>query len=284
MGARDHQEDEMPARKIKRKAAADTGIGVRGEALAAADGAAAATMSEAAMGAAAVTSGEGEAAAAATFSALSGAAARRGARDAAEGAAALSMADEVAAGGELAAALSTDDFRRGMELAGIAGQVQVAAELLHGVRQPTLAAFLGRTSRQLRVLAVDALSRATEGAIVAHGAEHLAGELAALGLTEMGEGRDEYAKSDALGAASAEMAAAAVRSAAVGAAELAAAKTMGGMAQALANDGADRAAGARRARPGPPGKAASAATPRAPKPATRATSKRAGRKPSKPKK
>jgi hypothetical protein len=168
------------------------------------------------VGAADGTRGEDEAAAAAAFSALSDAAARRGARDAAEGAAALSMSDEVAAGGERAAALSTDEFRRGMELAGIAGQVQVAAELLHGVRQPTLAAFLGRTSHQLRVLAMDSLSRATEGAIVAHGAEHLAGELAALGLTEMGEGRHEYATSEALGAASAEMAAAAVRSAAEG--------------------------------------------------------------------
>jgi hypothetical protein len=38
-----------------------------------------------------------------------------------------------------------------MELAGIAGQVQVAAELLHGVRQPTLAAFLGRTSHSCAV-------------------------------------------------------------------------------------------------------------------------------------
>jgi len=244
----------MPARKTKGETAADTGAKVRAEEQAAADGAAAATVREAAVGAADVTRGEDEAAAAAAFSALSDAAARRGARDAAEGAAALSMADEVAAGGELAAALSTDDFRRGMELAGIAGQVWVAAELVQGVRQPTLAAFLGRTSQQLRSLAVDALSRATEGAIVAHGAEHLAGELAALGLTEMGEGRHEYATSEALGAASAEMAAAAVRSAAAGAAELAAAKAMGGMAQALANDGADRAAGARGADQGPPGK------------------------------
>jgi hypothetical protein len=193
---------------------------------------------------------------------------------------AFSMAGEVAAGGELAAALSTDEFRRGMELAGIAGQVQVAAELLQGIRQATLAAFLGRTSYQLRALAADALSRATEGAIAAHGAEHLAGELAALGLTEMDEGRAEYATSEALGAASAEMAAAAVRSAAAGAAELAAAKAMGAMAPALASDGANRAAVARGSR----GKAATRANPRAPKRGTRAASKRAPRKPSKPNK
>jgi hypothetical protein len=274
----------MPARKTKGKVAADTGTGVRAEQMAAADNAAAATLSEAAVGAADATRGDVEAAAAATFSALSDAAARRGARDAAEGAAVLSMADEVAAGGELAASLSTDEFRRGMELAGIAGQVQVAAELLQGVRQPTLAAFLGQTSHQLRGLSVDALSRATEGAIVAHGAEHLAGELTALGLTEVGEGRTEYATSEALGAASAEMAAAAVRSAAAGAAKLAAAKAMSGMAQAPANDSADRAAGTRGADQGPPGKASLAATPRSPKRATRPAPKRAARKPSKPKK
>ncbi len=98
------------------------------------------------------------------------------------------MAEEVAAGGALAAALGTDEFRRGMELAGIAGQVQVVAELLGGVGQPTLAAFLGRTSHQLRALSVDALQRATEDVIVAHGAEHVAGELAALGLSEVGAG------------------------------------------------------------------------------------------------
>jgi hypothetical protein len=196
----------MPARKTKATAEADAGPEVRSDELAAADSAAAASVVEATVGAADVTRGEDEAAVAATYSALSEAAAQRGSRDAAQGAATLSMADEVAAGGEVAAALSSDEFRRGMELAGIAGQVQVAAELLGGVGQPTLAAFLARTSHQLRGLAVDALGRATEGAVVAHGAEHLAGQLAALGLTEMGDGRDEYATSAALGVASAEMA------------------------------------------------------------------------------
>ena len=200
------------------------------------------------MGGAAVTRSEDEAAGAVTLSALSDAAAQRGARDAAEGAATLSMAEEVAAGGALAAALGTDEFRRGMELAGIAGQVQVVAELLYGLGQPTLAAFLGRTSHQLRALSVDALARATEDVVVAYGAEHAAGELAALGLREEGEGRDEYATSEALGAASVEMAAAAVRSAAAGAAELAAATAMGGLAEALATDGAADAPGAERER------------------------------------
>ena len=272
----------MPARKTKGKVATGPGAKVRAGELAAADAAAAATLGEAAVGAADVTHGEDEAAAAATYSALSDAAARRGARDAAEGAATLEMADEVAAGGALAAALSTDEFRRGMELAGIAGQVRVAADLVQGVGQPTLAAFLGRTSHQLRVLATEALGRATEGALAAHGAEHLAGELAALGRTEMGEGRAEYATSDALGAASAEMAAAAVRSAAAGAAELAAATAMGGMAQALAHDGAERVAGAGAVDQGPRVKAT--ATRHAPKPATIAAAKPALRKPSRPRK
>ena len=123
----------MPPRKTKETAAADTGTKVRAEKLAAADRAAAALVSEAAVGLADVTRGEDEAAAATTLSVLGDAAAQRGARDAAEGAADLSMADELAAGGELATALSTDEFRRGMERADIAGQVQVAAVLLHGV-------------------------------------------------------------------------------------------------------------------------------------------------------
>lgn len=262
----------MPARNTKRKSTADAEREVRAEELAAADSAVAAATIETVAGAVDVTRGEQEAASAAAFSASSDAAARRGERDAAQGAAVLSIADRVAAGGELAEALSSDEFRRGMELAGIAGQVQVAADLLQGRGQPTLAAFLGRTSHQLRVLAVEALGRATEGAIAARGAEHLAGELAALGLTEMGEGRDEYATSQALGAASADMAAAAVRSAAAGAAELAAAKSMDGMAEALASDSAHRAAHARGADQG-----------RAPKPATRAAAKRAPRNPAKPK-
>ena len=191
----------------------------------------------------------------------------------------LAMAEEVAAGGALAAALGTDEFQRGMELAGIAGQVQVVAELLHGRGQPTLAAFLGRTSHQLRALSVDALQRATEDVVVAHGAEHVAGELAALGLSEVGAGRDEYATSEALGAASAEMAAAAVRSAAAGATELAAATAMSGLAPALATDSADLAAGAPGAGQGAPHREREGATPPAPRSTPRAASKRAPRKP-----
>jgi hypothetical protein len=57
---------------------------------------------------------------------------------------------------------------------------------------------------------------------------------------------------------------------------------MGGMAQALASEGADPAVGARGVDGGTAAKAA-AATPRAPKPARRAASKRALRKSSKPK-
>jgi hypothetical protein len=268
----------MPARKPRGKAAPVSGAKLRAAGKAAADAAAAAALSRAAAGAADVTRGEDEATIAATYSVLSDAAAQRGARDAAEGAATLDMADEIAAGGALAAAVSTEEFRRGMDLAGIAGQVQVAADLVRGVGQPTLAAFLGRTSQQLRVLATDALGRATEGALVSHGAEHLAGYLAALGRTEMGKGREEYATSDALGAASAEMVAAAVRSATRGAAELAAATAKGGMAQALADDGAERVAGAHAADEGPPRKAAAARRP--PKPATRTPAAR----PSKPRK
>jgi len=273
----------MPARKAKGKTGADSKTEIRAEELAAADNAAAAATIEIAEGAADVTRGEDEAAAAAVYSASSDAAAERGARDAAQGAATLSMADEVAAGGEFAASLSSDEFRRGMELAGIAGQVQVAAELLQGIQQRTLAAFLGRTSHQLRVLAVEALSRATEGALVAHKAGHLAGELAALGRTEMGEGRDEYARSEALGAASAEMAAAAVRAVAAGAAELAAAKAMGGMAQALVDDAPGGAVPTRGANKGRRGKASAPATLGVQKPATRPAAERAPQDPSKPK-
>jgi hypothetical protein len=90
--------------------------------------------------------------------------------------------------------------------------------------------------------------------------EHLAGDLAELGLTEMDEGRDEYATSEALGAASAEIAAVAVRSAAAGAAQLAAPKAKGGLAQALAPVGADPIAGAHRVDHGGRGKAAAPAT------------------------
>jgi hypothetical protein len=282
-GASTNVEEEMPARKTKGKTEAEARTKVREEELAAADSAAASAAIETAAGAADVTHGEDEAAAAAAYSASSDEAALRGARDAAEGAATLSMADEVAAGGELAASLSSDEFRRGMELAGIAGQIQVAAELLGGIQQRILAAFLNRTSHQLRVLAVEALGRATEGAIVAHKAEHLAVELSALGRTEMGEGRDEYARSEAFGAASAEMATAAVRAVAAGAAELAAARAMGGMANALAHDAASGPIRTRGANRGRSGKTAAAVAPRPAKPAARPAAKRASQNPSRPK-
>jgi hypothetical protein len=98
----------------------------------------------------------------------------------------------------------------------------------------------------------------------------------------MSEGRDEYASSEALGAASAKMAASAVRSVAEGAAELAAATAIEDMAEALANDSAYGTGRARRTNHGSPGKAAAAVTSPAPKPAMRPTSKRSPRKPAKP--
>lgn len=265
----------MPVRKTEQTAAAEAGGDARADELAAAVDAEAAAVVEAVEAAADVTRADDEASTAATYSALGEAAALRGTCDAAQGAATFSMAEEVAAGGEVAAALSGDEFRRGMELAGIAGQVQVVAELLQTTGQPTLAAFLGRASHQLRALAVGAIGRATEGAVVAQGAEQLAGRLAALGLTEMGEGREEYASSAALGAASAVLTAQAERSAAAGAAELGAATAMGGPAEALVTDGADHPAEAGGAGEGAPGTAAAAA---------RASSKQTPRKPAKPKK
>jgi hypothetical protein len=79
------------------------------------------------------------------------------------------------------------------------------------------------------------------------------------------------------------MAADAVRSAAAGAAELATATAMGGLAEALATEGTDHPAEAGGAEEGAPGTAA-AATARVPKQAARASSRRAARKPAKPKK
>ena len=222
----------MPVRKTKGKGAAGPGTKVRGRERAATTHAAQAAASEAASAAADLTRAEDEAAGSTAYSALSAEAEQRAVLEMAEGTAALSMADEVSATGELAAALSSDEFRRGMELAGIAGQVQVAAELVRGVGQPTLAAFLGRTSHQLRGLAADALSRATESSIVAHGADHLAGELAALGLTELDQGRGKEATAEALGVASADLAAEAVRSVAKGAADLAATTARRGIRRA----------------------------------------------------
>jgi hypothetical protein len=261
----------MPARKTKGKAGAKDERKVRAEERAAAHAAVEAATIEAAAGLADEVHAEDEVAAAVALSASAKAAAARGARDSAEGTATLSLADQVAVGGELAAALSSDEFRRGMELAGIAGQVQVAAALLRGIGQPTLASFLGRTGHQLHTLAVEALSRATEGALVAHGAEHLAGELAALGLTEIIEGREEYATSEALGVGSADMASAAVQSVATGAAELAAAQAMDGLASELASAAAAGSTHSRAA--GHVATDKGAATPRTPKPATRAKAK-----------
>jgi len=110
--------------------------------------------------------------------------------DANEGAATLSLADQVAAGGELAAALSSDEFLRARSWQASPVRYRWQRSWSGHRAATTLAAFLGRTSHQLRILALEAISRATEGAVVAQGTEHLAGELAALGLTEMGQGRE----------------------------------------------------------------------------------------------
>jgi len=151
---------------------------------AAAETAAAATLVEAAVGAADVTRGEDEAAAA-TYSALSEAAAQRVRATRPKGRHALDGRRGRRRWGKSPRPSAADEFRRGMELAGIAGQVHVAGAA-RGVGQPTLAAFLRPDeATSCASWQSDAIGRATEDALVAHGAERLAGRLAALGLSEV---------------------------------------------------------------------------------------------------
>ncbi len=155
-------------------------------------------MALAAEGAADLTSGEDSLDRADSLDALSDLATDEAVADTVRGAATLEAAEETADVSALVAAVSADNLDRGMFLASLAGQLDVASNVVELMRMPVLAAFLDVKGRQLHGLAVNEISRAMAAAALAEGMQALSDRLAAIGLCEIAEGISEIEAADAL--------------------------------------------------------------------------------------
>ena len=141
------------------------------------------TVALAAEGAADLTSGDDRSTAPSSLDALSDLATDEAVADTVRGAATLEAAEETADVSALVAAVSADNLDRGMFLASLAGQLDVACNVVELMRMPVLAAFLDVKGRQLHGLAVNEISRAMAAAALAEGMEALSDRLAAIGLS-----------------------------------------------------------------------------------------------------
>ena len=156
------------------------------------------TVGLAAIGAADVTSGVDQLDRAEDLEDLSDIATREAVADTVRGAATLEAAEETADVSALVAAVSVDNLERGMFLASLAGQLEVAGNVVEMMRMPVLASFLDVKGRQLHGLAVNEIGRAMAAAALAEGMDALSGRLAAIGLGEIAEGISEIEAADAL--------------------------------------------------------------------------------------
>ena len=182
------------------------------------------TVALAAEGAADVTSGLDQLDRAQSLEALSDLAADEAVADTVRGAATLEAAEETADLSALVAAVSADNLDRGMFLASLSGQLDVASNVVALMRMPVLSSFLTAKGRQLRGLAVNEIGRAMAAAALSEGMDSLSGRLAAIGLSEIAEGISELEAADELLDARDDAVSSGMDAAASGVAELSAAQ------------------------------------------------------------
>jgi hypothetical protein len=77
---------------------------------------------------------------------------------------------------------------RAMELAAVAGQLHVAADIVSAREMPVLAAFLEDKGNLLRVFAVDAVKRAGAGRVLAQAMAETSEKVGDMGANEVAEG------------------------------------------------------------------------------------------------
>jgi hypothetical protein len=144
----------------------------------------------------------------------------KGVVDAVEGEQTLEAAGEVNTLARMARSLSALDLDRGMILAGMSGEMTVAADVVHLIGMPVLTAFLRRKSGQLRGLAVNEIGRAMAAAAASDELTDLRDQLASLGLAEVAEGMTEIVRGGELEEAAGRIAVAGAERAATGRVEL----------------------------------------------------------------
>ena len=153
------------------------------------------------------------------------------------GSAVVMAAENVELAGALIGIMGAEDLAFSMELAGVAGQLKVAGDVVGKSDMPIMAAFLAEKSELLSQLATDNIFQAAalRGVALALGETGL--DLSDAGVEEMAEGATRLAVSRGMAVGSEVLAVAGAAEVAEGIAELAAADVLDEAAKDAAADG-----------------------------------------------
>jgi len=119
---------------------------------------------------------------------IAGIAAVAGSQDLADGAAALAASEDVAVQSLVVDTLAIGDLKHGMRLAGIAGQLRMAGDLLDVLGRPIFALFMGEKADELNEMALNAILVAGATRALAQSMEETSATLEDVGADEVAEG------------------------------------------------------------------------------------------------
>jgi hypothetical protein len=139
--------------------------------------------------------------------------------------------------GAIVGLMSREELDRGMELARLAGELSVAADVVDILQMPVLAEFLADRGERLQDIAVDQLLRFTSTRALAGAIKEAGEDIEAMGETEIAEGQLRVAVAGVAAERSAELSAASDALAAKGVDELTTAAMAGMVAREAAATG-----------------------------------------------
>jgi hypothetical protein len=125
-------------------------------------------------------------------------AAREGVRDLAQGEELLTAAEVLAIQSDIVREMSADDLEHGMKLAGIAGQLWAASNVLDTLDMPLFSEFLDDKGYELQDLAVDVLLRSGATRGLANAMAETGAEVGELAVGEVAEGIGRLVESEEL--------------------------------------------------------------------------------------
>jgi hypothetical protein len=119
---------------------------------------------------------------------IAGIAAVAGSQDLADGAAALAASEDVAVQSLVVDTLAIGDLKHGMRLAGIAGQLRMAGDLLEVLGRPIFALFMAEKADELNEIALNAILVAGATRALAQSLEETSATLEDAGADQVAQG------------------------------------------------------------------------------------------------
>jgi len=169
---------------------------------------------------------------------LSGAVAEAGVVDMAQGAAMLAASNDVGVMSALVGLMSLEDVDHGLELARLAGELNVVSEIVHGLQMPVLSDFLESRGASLHQMAVNQIRLAGSTRNLAYAMADTSQQITGFGEDEMAEGVARLAVSEGMAERSTELAVGAAMLAEKGIEEVATAAVTSEIAREIAAKGA----------------------------------------------